>query len=109
MERDTLRDYLGKLVKVRAREGRVPRDAYPTYVGKVSNYDHDFVTLNPFTYLVGRTLRVVSVGDKDKPFESIAQADIAQAEAGTTVWQKTLSRRCVETIEQMTLEDLDDL
>ncbi len=87
MERDTLRDYLGKMVKIKAREGR---EGYPTYVGKVSNYDFDFVTLNPFVFET-----------KTSNYEI---RKLAKFDAGTTDRQITIGRRCIDSIKELVIE-----
>lgn len=78
MKGDTLEAYVGKLVSVMVVEHTLPRKNYPEFYGKVSCYDDDFVTLNPFS--------------------AISAASVSFESVGTSRTQITIGRRYIELI-----------
>ena len=90
MERNTIRDYLGKTVRVEVSAGK---DEHPTYWGKVSDYDGDFVTLNPYIHEIPTAWEsaiINDIDDFDKKFKT-----------GKTNIQITINRRIIDSIETL--------
>jgi hypothetical protein len=90
MQTDTLKYYVGKLVKVNAVFADNGR---PSYVGKVCNFDSDFVTLNPFANLMSGNYSVPNI------------ETLRKCKAGKTDLQITIGRRCIETIEEVVSDE----
>ena len=90
MERDTIKGYSGRMVKVDIDLGGNRRFVY---FGKVSNYDQDFITLNPFMY---NPRTPYEKEDIKEAFKTLGEFD-----AGTTNRQITLGRRTILSIEEI--------
>ncbi len=78
MENDTLKPYLGRVVKV---------ETATTYAGRVTAYDHDFITLNPFMPM-----------REFAGFNEKVERELAKREGGCGI---TLGRRSIDTIEEI--------
>lgn len=88
MTGDTIGEYLGKMVRVETGESTKRR---PAYIGRVSNYDSDFVTLNPYMHRPDYVQ-----GEAKDAFKTLGRFM-----AGTTNKQITIGRRTILTIEEI--------
>ena len=87
MQNETLREYLGKSVEV---VFSFTPDIINTIYGKISEYDNDFVKLNPFWRETGchsDSIRKMAI-EGDKTYD-----------AGATDTEILLNRKIIHTIE----------
>ena len=86
MKGNTLHNYDGKMVNIRTSLGR---GGCTDYIGKISIYDNDFITLNPFIHAT----------DFHRQSESF-QKSLIKTQAGTTDHEITIGRRYVVSIQK---------
>ena len=92
MIRDNIKEYLGKMVFIKTDMGSGER---PAYYGKVSNYDQDFITINPYAYEVE-----VSRGTQENTARNVWDK-LGKFKAGTTNKKVSIGRRTVLSIEEI--------
>lgn len=90
MEKDILQRYIGKMVRIETDKQRHP---HVPYIGKIAEYNKDFIVLNPFADEFGSTGLSPSVEDMQK------------RDAGSTDLEITLGRRVIASLKRVKIEE----